>query len=193
MRPVAEVTQADINKDGEPEKVTLIDNKARLISSAGTVWQSPESWQVTETEFTDLNHDGVMELTLLVWRPFRPWPVDKWLPDGGRISTFHDARGASCHIVLIGWEDGEFKEVWAGSALAEPVKSFLAYDLDGDGRQELVTLEGLYADSRSTPARFLKVWDWNGFGFSNVSSMDGRFGSLSIAHSNNGQSLILVP
>ena len=186
-------SSADFNRDGLPERLQLTSGRLTIFSSAGAVWQSPPGWTVLQAQITDLNQDGIPEATLLVWRPFRPWPVDRWLPYGGRIADFHDAGGNSCHIILIGWRGGAYGELWAGSALAEPVKSFAAADLNGDGVQELVTLEGNYADSPSAPARALKVWEWNGFGFSIVSGIEGSFDKLALVRANPGPVLILVP
>jgi len=191
--PMAETAQADFNLDGKLEVVSRMDDTAVISSGRDIAWQSPDTWQVTQARITDLNHDGVPEAALLVWRPFRSWPVDQWLPEGGRIASFHDDEGNSCQIILIGWQNGKYQELWAGSALAEPVKTFSAADLNGDGRQELITIEGSYSDSRSAPARALKVWEWNGFGFSVVSKIDGRFDDLAVVRSNEGHILILVP
>ena len=132
------------------------------------------------------------EATLLVWRPFKPWPVDTWLPHGGRISSFHDANGLSCHMILIGWKQDAFREVWAGSAMADPVDSFVAADLTGNGKQYLVTLEGKYDDVASAPARRLKVWEWNGFGFTVVNELEESFSLMSSAQIHNKQVLVLT-
>jgi hypothetical protein len=191
--PIILGVQADLDGDGRPEGIILENGKAMIGSADRHEWQSPETWQVIQAGITDLNHDHSPEATLLVWRPYRPWPVDEWLPQGGRITTFQDERGYSCQLILIGWVDGGYREVWAGSALAEPVRSFSAGDLDGDGRQELITLEGTYADSRSAPAHELKAWEWNGFGFSIVSKSSGIFDTMALIQSGNGQILILVP
>jgi hypothetical protein len=190
IKPVA---SADFNRDGSPESLLLADGRLTILSAERTVWQSPAAWTVVQAGITDLNHDGTAEATLLVWRPFRPWPVDQWLPEGGRIASFHDAQGDSCQIILIGWRGSAYGELWAGSALAEPVWSFAVADLNGDNIQELVTLEGSYADSRSASARALKVWEWNGFGFTVVSSIAGTFYKMALIQALDGRNLILIP
>ena len=141
----------------------------------------------------DLNQDGLPEVVMLVWRPFKPWPVDTWLPHGGRIDNFHDSAGRSCHLILIGWTKNSYRERWAGSALAEPIETFAVADLADSGEQLLVTLESEYDDPPSAPARRLKVWEWNGFGFTVVSQIQGTFNQLAIARAGNGQLLILTP
>ena len=181
----------DLDGDGLPETLSLKDGRAAILSASRVRWQSPPAWQVRQALFADLNHDGRTDAVLLVWRPFQPWPVDAWLPSGGRIENFHDAAGMSCQIILIGWRGSEYGELWAGSALAEPVRSFAVADLNGDNIQELVTLEGRYADSRSAPASALKVWDWNGFGFTVLSSLPGTFYEMALVQAADGRYLIL--
>jgi hypothetical protein len=192
---------ADFNHDGVPESLALTGGHLTIFSNNQSVWQSPLDWTVVQAEITDLNQDGSAEATLLIWRVFRPWPVDQWLPHGGRIASFQDAEGNSCHIILIGWRGGEYREIWAGSALADPVRSFAAADLNGDKFQDLVTLEGSYSDSHqpgktfeySMPAHGIKIWEWNGFGFTIVSGMEGMFTELALVQTVAGLVLILVP
>jgi hypothetical protein len=191
--PLKSPVQADFDRDGLPERLALGNGRLTIFSGSESAWQSPVDWTVVQAEVTDLNRDGAPEATLLVWRPFRPWPVDQWLPQGGRIANFQNSKGYSCHIILVGWRGSEYGELWAGSALAEPVKFFAAADLNGDNAQELVTLEGTYTDSRSMPARAVKVWIWNGFGFSVVSVMNGIFYKLTLVQTVAGRILILVP
>jgi hypothetical protein len=193
LHPLITSTQVDFDGDGSPETLALVNAQASIYSSGQIRWQSPIAWQVRQAQIADLNRDGLPEVVLLVWRPFKPWPVDTWLPNGGRIANFHDSAGMSCQIILIGWYQNAFRERWAGSALAEPVKTFAIADLTGSGKQFLVTLESAYDDPPSAPARQLKVWEWNGFGFTLVSKMTGQFSQLAIAQAGNGQILILAP
>lgn len=191
--PVSPSTGADLDGDGQPETLQLLaGSRAAIFSGIRMRWQSPDGWQVRQALIADLNHDGRPEAVLLVWRPFRPWPVDAWLPSGGRIAGFHDAAGLSCQIILIGWYQGAFRERWAGSALAEPVAALAAVDLAGNGRQLLVTLESEYDDPSSAPARRLKIWDWDGFGFSLVYRLDGPFDQMHFVRTHDGRLVLLL-
>jgi hypothetical protein len=190
---VGSAASVDFDGDGSAETLALENSRAVIQSDGQVRWESPQTWQVREAQIADLNRDGQPEAVLLVWRAFKPWPIDTWLPNGGRINKFHDSAGMSCHLILIGWYKGSFRERWAGSALAEPVKAFAVADLTGNGEQLLLTIESEYNDPISAPARRLKVWEWNGFGFTIVSQMQGTFNQLTIARTSNGQPLILVP
>jgi len=185
--------QTDLDGNGSPETLSMTGGKLSIYSSADIVWQSPQAWQIVQAAISDLNHDKKPEVTLLLWRAFQPWPVDQWLPNGGRIAEYHNDEGQSCHIILIGWMHGGYRELWAGSAMADPITSFAVADLNGNNTQELVALEARYTELRFAPARTLKVWEWNGFGFTVVFSMDGMFNNMVLTQAIDGRILILVP
>lgn len=136
-------------------------------------WQSGQTWQVKEAISADLNRDGDRELAMLVWRPFKPWPVDSIMPHGGRIERFQDKTGMSCHLILVGWDGDSYRELWAGSALVDPIFHIQSVDVDGDDQDELVALEGQYDSLQG--AGNLTVWDWNGFGFTLRDRVRGSF------------------
>jgi hypothetical protein len=187
--------QIDLNQDGEPERVELTGEQVYIyaqIDNSVPLWQSPPEWQVKQVLTGDLNRDGSPELALLVWRPFKPWPIDSYLPHGGRIAAHQDRRGLSCHLILIGWQTGRFGELWAGSALAQPLRAITAVDLDGDGRQELAVLETLYNTPSFLPARALAVWEWNGFGFSLLARTQGSFQRITVVQAGDGERYLLV-
>lgn len=169
-----------------------LDNESVTLASPFDTWHSPAGWRVKQAAWTDLNHDGNPEATLLVRRPFEPWPVDRLLPHGGRIQSHQDSQGISSHIILIGWKKDHWGEVWAGSALARPVQQFDAVDLNGDGRQELVVVEGSYKTVNIQPARSLAVWKWDGFGFELVSRIEKPVYRFVISKINQNQKIILV-
>lgn len=174
------LTQADLDGNGISEKVIIDNGHVSLKTNGITVWESPSDWQVNQALMSDLNQDDQSELTLLIQRPYKPWPVDQWLPYGGRIAKFQDSSGMSCHIILIGWKDGRYKEIWAGSSLSQPALAIGSADLNQDGRIELVTMEGTYNNKRIFPGKAIKLWEWNGFGFSLLSSLAGEFNNFMI-------------
>ena len=184
---------ADLDGDGLAERLALQGGRMAIYPAEDgePAWQSPESWQVRQALVTDLDADGQLELALLVWRPFAPWPVDSFLPHGGYIAEHHDRRGRSCHVVLIHWKGDEYRELWAGSALARPLRSLLAADLDGDGRQELAALEGRYTDPLFLPARSLAIWAWNGFGFDLQARLEGRFHRITVVPAGEAETILL--
>lgn len=169
----------------------IIDNRLTLSRceklSERHEWRSPGSWQVREVVYADLNRDGIKEFVLLVWRSFDPWPIDKYLPNGGRISTHHDNEGMSCHIILIGWDGHKYRELWAGSALVAPLSDIQIEDIDGDRHVELLAIEKDYDESGRGN---LVVWKWQGFGFSLLDRIDGKFSEFSLIQSSNGPMII---
>lgn len=169
----------DLDGNGAPECLLLAGKSLQITDcNGGLLWQSPERWEVKEAQVSDLNRDGQDEAVLLVWRPFQPWPVDRFLPSGGRIGAFHDQNNRSCHVILIGWKREGYDELWAGSALIRPLSQLRTADLDGDGWQELAALEGIY-DAAETGGS-LTVWRWRGFTFSLAAQDDRLFHRLQI-------------
>ena len=124
---------------------------------------SPANWHIAAAALADVTHDGVAEWALLVWRPWRDWPIQRWSSVPSPIADFHDAAGQSCHLILLDPQSG--REIWAGSALPAPLLALAVGDVDGDGRNEVVALEGDYVTGRDGPASRVNVWRWNGFGF----------------------------
>ena len=169
----------DLDSDGHLECLEVSEERAQITNcDTKILWQSPADWRVTEAQVGDLTRDGVEEVILLVWRAFRPWPVDKFMPSGGRIKDFHNSVGESCQIILIGWEKETWRELWAGSALAHPVEQLGVADLDGDGWQELAALESAYDSTREGGQ--LTVWRWVGFSFSMLDRSESRWERLAI-------------
>lgn len=184
---------SDMNHDGVFEEIQLTAGRVELRQGTAILWASPDGWQVQSASLGDLNRDGQIELVLLVWRPWQPWPVDRVMPYGGRIAGFQNADGMSCHLILIGWKGKVFGERWAGSALADPLNQIAVADLDGDGQLELAALEGSYAEAPDRASNSLTIWAWNGFGFTLIDRQPGSFHHLSVSHNDQATFLITTP
>jgi hypothetical protein len=152
------------------------------------IWQSPEDWMVEEFLVADLNRDGTQEYALLVWRPFEPWPIDRFLPNGGRIAEFHNKAGLSAHLILVGWDGDEYRELWAGSSLANPISAIRTIDIDRDGYEELIALEGEY-DS-AVEIGNITIWQWQGFGFTLLNRMEGKYSGYAVFSTNQQISIL---
>jgi hypothetical protein len=57
----------------------------------------------------------------------------------------------------------------------------------------LITLESTYETPAYFPANALKVWEWNGFGFSLVSEQEGVFSKLLVYQAPNQRLIFLTP
>jgi len=150
----------------------------------------PEDWRVVDRAWADVTNDGSPEWVLLVWRPWRDWAIQRWSPVPSPIAGFHDSAGQSCHVILL---EPNGREIWAGSALPAPLLTVDVGDVDGDGRNELVTLEGQYADAPQPVSTHLDVWRWDGFGFGlEARAPAAGFRQARLTHSADGSILGMV-
>jgi len=156
--------EIDMNKDGIPEQIVTGETCASIEQNNAVLWQSPAEWMIVQAVASDLNRDGNPEVAMLVHRPYQPLPIDGYLPYPAPPESFRNQTGLTGHIVLIGYERGRMREVWAGSALARfPIGMHIS-DLNGDGFQELITIE-VDPFSQNWHRQTVSIWTWQGFNF----------------------------
>ena len=158
----------DLDGDGWPERLgRAADGRLILQQRRGPLWlrawESDRRWQVGQALLADVDGDGRLELAFTMWR----------LDERGRAGN---------HLFIYRWQRGALRKAWCGSALADPIRHFTVKDLDDDGQPELIVLEGSYGEAADTPAHYVTIWRWNGFGFINEwRSEPGRYGEVKVS------------
>lgn len=154
--------EADLDGDCRPEKYTLRNGKITVCADNRIIWQSPDEWWVDYFFVGDANNDGKIELNLLVWKEGsfgsrKPFWVEE------------DDPAVKNHLFIFKLEGDTFKPVWQSSNLDRPNYRADLVDLNGDGENELVVVEGSYSDPSEG---IVTLWKWNGWGFSRIDLED---------------------
>lgn len=153
----------DLTGDGFPERVQRVREQAVVYQQDREAWRSPPEWRVVDLALGDPNDDGRGELLLALWQP--------------------DVEGVPrSQPFVVGYRQGAYRLLWAGSAVADPICEVELGDVDGDGVQELIVLE------EHGNGQAVSVWRWHGWGFSLVwRSPPGRYRDLALAWKVAGQ------
>jgi len=156
------VRRYDLDRDGSPEVYSLQDGILEVTDGSRLIWQSQDDWWVDDFFLGDSDNNGMPELNLLVWKagcfgPHRPF----WITE--------EDYSVKNHLFIFKLVEGVMKPVWQSSNLERPNYEAGLADLDGDGTNELVVVEGDYEDPG---VREAGAWRWNGWGFTKISYED---------------------
>ncbi len=156
----------DLNQDGQTELYVLANQELFIAAEKRIIWRSPPDWRVASFHVADVTHDRRPDLLLLVWKKGS---------FGGLRPFWHTGRDTrfTCHLYVFNLADLHLKPVWMSSALDRPIKSITITDLDGDGRNELLTTEGcywwqLFSRFCGSPTNNGAIWQWQDWGFYRV-------------------------
>lgn len=164
--PVAEavtaaVKTAELDIDGDliDERFELGKGVLSVQKNGELLWQSPDDWWVHDFVLADSTGDQKININMSVWKqgsfgPSRPF----WQEDDSAIGN---------HFFVYEFFAGRLVPVWQSSRLDAPNCAFDIFDIDGDGQNELIVVEGEYTPDYSCDGEYLAVWKWNGWGFSN--------------------------
>ena len=158
----------DLTGDGAPEDVRRVSEQVIIYQDGSEVWRSPSTWRVADVALGDPNDDGRNELMLALRKPGLDGlePPDPAKQNRPRSRPF-----------MVGYRGGTYRTLWGGSAVAEPIQELSLGDVDGDGAQELIVLEG-----DDPQRRTVSVWRWHGWGFSLMwRSRSGQYGDLTLS------------
>lgn len=140
------VFHSDLEGDGVKERIVFSPRSERVLKvfrGEEEVWSGlPDRWEAWKLVVADMDGDRVKELLV-----------------GVKVSTrFFPRRHKS--VFVLGW-NGRFAYArWLCSHLSKPLIDFLAFDVDGDFKDELITLE-----ESSNGRAHLLVYKWIGFGY----------------------------
>lgn len=141
----------DLTGDGRPEHVRRVSEEVIVYQEGVEVWRSPSDWRAADLALGDPNDDGRNELALALWKPGL---------DGLESSDAGREHTPRSRPFVVGYRGGIYRTLWGGSAVADSIHEVELGDVDGDGAQELLVLEG---DDRSECT--VSVWRWHGWGF----------------------------
>lgn len=162
--------RADLDNDGQEEIYSLRDGRLTVTLQEGqenledqVLWQSPEEWWVEDFILGDITNDGQPNLSLCVWRegsygPYKPFWVeanDNLVRNHLFVYKLESPEGNT--------EETSVKAIWQSSHLARPNYQVSLAQIDGDGVNHLVVVQGDYEDPTFGETAY---WKWNGWGFS---------------------------
>jgi poly-gamma-glutamate synthesis protein (capsule biosynthesis protein) len=137
--------QIDLTGDGRPETVRRDGPQITIYEGGTAVWHSPDNWQVVDAALGDPNDDGRYEIMLAIWQ--------------------EDAAGfLRSQPYIVGYRGGEYKLLWGGRPVANPIQEVAVGDVDKDGADELIVVEELADGS----AQAVSMWRWTGWTFSQI-------------------------
>lgn len=177
--------QADLDKDLVLENYVLENGKLTIAENEKMIWQSPDDWWIDNFILADSNNDGIEDINLSLWKSgnfgtSKPF----WVKEND--------MSVKNHYFILDFLNKAIKQVWGSSNLGEPNCKFKIADVDNDGKNDLVVIEGDYSQKPKCEGNYVAVWKWNDWGFSNEwRSEKGNFSDLEIEKI-GGKSYIVV-
>ncbi len=124
-------------------KSFLWDQDKQVLEAADPAYSFDLSWlKPLYVQAGDINGDGKKEISVVVYKETQFHPVPAKRP------------------FFYALTDGTLEKIWLGSRLARPFDDFVLCDTDGDGMDEIVSIE-----STQDGEKALAEYHWAGFGF----------------------------
>ena len=171
---ISKQEQEDLDNDSFPENYDWENGKLTITENEKMIWQSPSDWWIDDFILADSNNDGVVDINLSLWKSgsfgsSKPF----WVKEND--------MSVKNHFFVLDFSGDAIKQVWGSSNLAEPNCEFKIADVDNDGENDLVVIEGDYSQNLKCVGNYIAVWKWNDWGFSNEWRSDkGNYANLEI-------------
>ena len=166
--------QADLDNDSISENYVLENGRLAITENSKMIWQSPSDWWIDDFVLADSNNDGIVDINLSLWKSgnfgtSKPFWVKK------------NDMSVKNHFFVLDFVSGSINQIWGSSNLGEPNCEFKIADIDNDGENDLIVIEGNYSQKPKCNGNYVAVWKWNDWGFSNEWRSDkGDFSNLEI-------------
>lgn len=152
--------EMNLNFNSVPEIYKLDEGVLTISENEKLIWQSPDDWWIDSFVLADADNDGEMNINLSLWKmgsfgSSKPF----WLEEND--------MSIKNHFFVLRHADNRVLQVWSSSNLTNPNCEFIIKDLNNDGQNDLVVIEGEYLEDLQCIGKYIAVWSWNGWGFSN--------------------------
>ena len=170
---------ADLNNNSVQEKYHLENGILTIVENNKLIWQSPNNWWVDNFIFADSNNDGIIDLNLSLWKSgdFEA-SEPSWAEKNDKTTKNY--------FFILNLINDSVKQIWHSSYFSEPNCEFQIADIDDDGENDLIVIEGDYAFKPQCTGKYIAVWKWNEKGFSKQWQSEwGNYTNLEIEKINN--------
>ena len=141
------------------ENIVFIDDSVFVYEDDELIFRTDKDWKVTSLIVDDVDNDGMEELVMHLWKK-GSYGNSKPFWEEGEDDSY------KMHLFVYDLVDGEVKQLWHSSNLPFINDDFRVYDIDKDGKKELIVLERPYLDERKHfKESYVSIWEWNEWGF----------------------------
>ncbi|MDD3999189.1 MAG: hypothetical protein PHR98_03780 [Candidatus Shapirobacteria bacterium] len=152
--------KSDLNNNQIEESYVLEKGKLSIWENSKMVWQSPKEWSIDNFVLADINNDGVTEINLSLWKSGN-------FGDSKPFWIKNNDMSVKNHFFVLNFEKGKVKEIWGSSNLSQPNCEFQIADVDEDGKNDLIVIEGSYGQKLGCVGEYVAIWEWDEWGFTN--------------------------
>jgi len=186
-RIISKQEEKDLDNDSIFENYNLENGKLIITENKKTIWQSPSNWWIDDFVIADSNNDGVLDINLSLWKAGNFGSSKPFWIDENEMSVKN-------HFFVLDFVDNKVKQIWCSSNLSNPNCEFKIADINNDGKNELIVIEGDYSQrpKYKCNGNYVAIWKWNNWGFFNEwRSTKGNYINLKIEKNDKGNYIIV--
>ena len=186
-RIISKQEEKDLDNDSIFENYNLENGKLIITENKKTIWQSPSNWWIDDFVIADSNNDGVLDINLSLWKAGNFGSSKPFWIDENEMSVKN-------HFFVLDFVDNKVKQIWCSSNLSNPNCEFKIADINNDGKNELIVIEGDYSQrpKYKCNGNYVAIWKWNNWGFFNEwRSAKGNYINLKIEKNDKGNYIVV--